>query len=402
MDQESVFYYQRELANLHQAREYFVQKFPKLAPFLATKGKDPDVERIIESLAILTAKIHQEMEQNIPCIAESLINIIAPNYTNALPSLCLQEFKLDTKAKKSKIIIPKGSCVKSTPVEQVACEFKTIYDVYLYALEITQACLTSYKQYHSLQLELAINQSGLRVCDLNLDCLHLYLGDDPYASATLLLFIHLYLEEIRILSYDTAEEFKIDTCGIERMGLEPQEGCLHYDDLGFEAFSLLREYFLIPEKFNCIRMRGLDVLKNCQATGFSIQFRFNKVLPKICIIRTDLFSLGITPIINLFSKSAEPIVNDHTKDGYRIFMDRARLDAYEIVQVRQVKAHNNDGARRILLWLFFENVCLRSYARAFGPDFSDPISKILFAILGIKGHKIAKNHHERPQPPSFS
>ena len=89
MNNEDVFFYQKEIAHLYKTRECFTKKFPKLAPFLATDSKDPDIERIIENLAVLTAKIHQEMEHNIPYIAESLLNIIAPNYTNPLPSLCL-------------------------------------------------------------------------------------------------------------------------------------------------------------------------------------------------------------------------------------------------------------------------------------------------------------------------
>ena len=121
MNNEDVFYYQKELSYLYQTREYFVKKFPKLAPFLALDSKDPDIERIIENLAILTSKIHQEMEQNIPYIAESLLNVLSPNYTNPLPSLCMQEFFLNKDSKKNKIIVPKGSRLQSITIEQIEC-----------------------------------------------------------------------------------------------------------------------------------------------------------------------------------------------------------------------------------------------------------------------------------------
>lgn len=348
MNNEDVFYYQKELSYLYQTREYFVKKFPKLAPFLAIDSKDPDVERIIENLAILTSKIHQEMEQNIPYIAESLLNIVSPNYTNPLPSLCLQEFFLNQDSKENKIVIPKGSSVHSAAIEQVECEFRTIYDIYLHPISIDEVFMISEKQYHTLDLRLKVNKPNLKICDLGLECLNLYLGDDIYTSTTLLLFLHLYLEEVKIICFDTSEEFKINPYNIKNIGLDSNESCLNYDDLGFEAFSLLREYFFIPEKFNFIRIEGLDVLKDSQGTNFSIQFRFNKAFPKNCIVRADLLSLGITPIVNIFSKNAEPIINDHTKDGYRIFVDRAHLDSYEIVKINQVRAHNSDSGRRIL------------------------------------------------------
>ncbi|MBT0742913.1 type VI secretion system baseplate subunit TssF, partial [Campylobacter lari] len=115
MTQDDIYYYQKEISYLNQTRKIFIDKFPKLAPFLSHDSKDPDIERIIENLAILTSKIHQELDQNIPYIAESLINILSPNYTNILPSMCMQEFQFNENSKLNKLIIPKNSIVKSIP-----------------------------------------------------------------------------------------------------------------------------------------------------------------------------------------------------------------------------------------------------------------------------------------------
>ncbi|EAJ8460953.1 type VI secretion system baseplate subunit TssF, partial [Campylobacter jejuni] len=108
---DNIFYYQKELEYLYEKREYFIKNYPKLTPFLAYDSKDPDIERIIENLAILSSKIHQELDENIPHIAESLINIVSPNYTNPLPSLCMQEFKFEQNSKENNLIIPKGTLI---------------------------------------------------------------------------------------------------------------------------------------------------------------------------------------------------------------------------------------------------------------------------------------------------
>ncbi|TLD80010.1 type VI secretion system baseplate subunit TssF [Helicobacter sp. MIT 11-5569] len=349
MNQDNIFYFQKELAYLYETRKLFTQKYPKLAPFLAHNSKDPDVERIIENLAVLTAKIHQEMDQNIPYIAESLINIVAPNYTSALPSLSMQEFQIDEKSKEKHIFIPKGTYVKSIPVNKCECIFKTIYDVFLYPLSIEDAFLGSDKQYQTFNLSFKINANkDFNICDLDITRLNIYLGDDVYTSSSLLLYIHLYLKELKIVSLDTNEEFKLSIYNIKTMGLSPSESTLSYNELGFEAFSLLREYFFLPEKFNCIAITGLEVLKGCLGKNFSIEFKFDKHLPKNCILRKELFSLGVTPIVNVFQKSAEPIINHHNRDGHRIFIDRNQLDSYEIINILQVKAHNSDTGRRML------------------------------------------------------
>lgn len=345
---DNAYYFKKELAYLYEQREQFVKRFPKLAPFLGHNSKDPDVERIIENLALLSAKIHEELDQNIPYIAESLINIVAPNYTNALPSLCMQEFILESNSKENYCYIPKGSNVYATPLNRCVCTFKSVYDVHLYPLNIDSVILGSEKQYYTMDLTLNITKENLQILDLNLQKIHLYLGDDAYTSTTLLLYLHYYLQDLRILCKETNESFKLGSHALKAMGLSGGESMLSYNDLGFEAFSLLREYFFLPQKFNFIAIENLEILKDCKGKSFVLEFRFSKPLPKYCLVRKEIFSLSATPIINIFEKSAEPFIHHHNKDSYRIFMDQTQQDAYEIIQVKQVKAHSGSGGRRIL------------------------------------------------------
>ena len=51
-----------------------------------------------------------------------------------------------------------------------------------------------------------------------------------------------------------------------------------------------------------------------------------------------------------------------------------------------------DFFNHYILWLFYEIISIKGYSRSFSPDFSDPISKILFAMLGINDKKIAKQY----------
>lgn len=347
MDKENIFYYQKELDYLHKSKETILEFYPKLAPFLDKNSKDPDVERIIENLAILTSKIHKELDENIPYIAQSLINILSPNYTNSLPSLCLQEFAFEKNAKENKILIPKSSILKSKPVDKIECEFKTTYDVYLYPLEIEEVFLNNEKKYHSMDIKLKINKENTKLSDLNLERINLYLGDEVYVSTTLLLYIHLYLQELSII-LENNEEIKLNPYYIKTMGFNSNESVIKYNDLGFEAFSLLREYFFIPQKFNFIGIENLNILNNISDLSFTLRFKFLKALPKECIPKAHMFSLAVSPIINIFEKSAEPIINNHTKDAYKIFIDRTHEDAYELIEVIQVKAHSNIGEVKIL------------------------------------------------------
>ena len=345
-NENNVLYFRKEMAYLYEMRELFIEKFPKVAPFLNADSKDPDVERIIENVAILTSKIHQELDENIPLIAESLINIVSPNYTNPVPSVCIQEFSLKSDSKKNSTIVPKGSVVVSKPVNDVKCKFKTAYDVYLYPLKINKTYLSNNKSDYVLNLELNITKDEARLSDIDMNRINLYLGNDVYMSSTLVMWMKTYLKKIIVFCSDSDETFNIPTSSIEVMGLSDK--LLDYEDFGFEAFALLQELFFMPYKFNFIMIKNLDMLKSSGSRNFTIKFVFDRDFPNGYIPRIEHFSLFSTPIINLFEMSAEPILNNNKKNGHRIFLDRAKIDAYDIVQVTKVVAHNSDTGRRVL------------------------------------------------------
>ena len=345
-NENNILYFHKEMAYLREMRELFIEKFPKVAPFLNTDSKDPDVERIIENLAILTSKIHQELDENIPLIAESLVNIVSPNYTNPIPSVCIQEFSLKSDGKKNYAIIPKGSVVVSRPINDVKCKFKTAYDVFLYPLKINKTYLDNNKSDYILKLELSITKDEISLSDIDLNRINLYLGNDVYMSSTLVMWMKTYLKKIIIFCSDSGETFSIPTSSLEVLGLDDK--LLDYEDFGFEAFALLQELFFMPYKFNFISIKNLDILKSSGSRNFTIEFVFDRSLPNGYFPRVENFSLTSTPAINLFDMSAEPILNNNNKNGYRIFLDRAKIDAYDIVQVTKVVAHSSDTGRRVL------------------------------------------------------
>ncbi|MDY4399635.1 type VI secretion system baseplate subunit TssF [Helicobacter bilis] len=344
---KNIFYFRKEIDYLQKTRELFINKYPKLAPFLACNSNDPDVERIIESLAILTAKINEELDGNIPSLAESLINILMPNYTNSLPSFCIQNFNLKPDSKDNNVFIPRHTSVVSSPVQSVRCEFRTIYDVMLHPLKIYNVDVGSEGKYTTFVIDIETTQDHLTIADINIKYLNLYLGNEIYTANTLLLWLLQYVKDIIILSYDTHTNFKIPTHCLQPMGFNRNESVSDNDDLGFSAFILLQELFFMSEKFHFIHLEGLEALKDVKSKKMGIKFIFNKELPKNCLPRANQFSLFATPAINLFSTQAEPILLDHSRNTHRIFVDRMHEQAYCVIQILKVKAHSNDTGRRV-------------------------------------------------------
>ena len=58
-------YYQDELTYLRELGREFAQAYPGVAPMLAERGGDPDVERLLEGVAFLTGKIRQKIDDEL-------------------------------------------------------------------------------------------------------------------------------------------------------------------------------------------------------------------------------------------------------------------------------------------------------------------------------------------------
>ena len=90
MSQTLFHYYERELTFLRQMGAEFAEQYPKVAARLLlepTRCEDPHVERLIESVALLAARVHLRIDDDFPEISQALLNIVCPHYTRPIPSM---------------------------------------------------------------------------------------------------------------------------------------------------------------------------------------------------------------------------------------------------------------------------------------------------------------------------
>ncbi|MBI1987927.1 MAG: type VI secretion system baseplate subunit TssF [Nitrospinae bacterium] len=98
MRDELLAYYERELTFIRQMGAEFAEKYPKIAGRLqleADKCEDPHVERLIEAFAFLAGRIHHKLDDELPEITESLLNVLYPHYLAPIPSMSIVQFVLD-------------------------------------------------------------------------------------------------------------------------------------------------------------------------------------------------------------------------------------------------------------------------------------------------------------------
>ena len=351
-------YYESELTFLRQIGAEFADKYPKIASRLlleTDRCEDPHVERMLEAFALLAARVHLRIDDDFPQITEALLNILYPHYLRPVPSMTVAQFHSDPESGKltSALNIPKGTVLYSRPVEGVPCKFRTSYDATLWPFKISQAqWLTPDRVRPALRAsEAAVLRVELECFPdvsfekLELDELTFYLNGE--SSVVHALYELLCRNCVRILLRDpnkpkTATR-ELSVRNLQPIGFGENEDVLPYPRRSFMGYRLLQEFFAFPEKFFFLNLKGLSQLHPAGCTSkaellfmispFEQDGRHQRL--EVAVNERTL-RLGCTPIINLFSQVAEPILVDQTRYQYSIVPDARRRQTMEIYSVDEV------------------------------------------------------------------
>ena len=110
MDTRILRHYESELTFLREMGSEFAEAYPKVAARLGMESSevvDPYVERLIESVAFLSARVQLEMELQFPAFTRHLLEIVYPHYLAPTPSMMIVAFQPDATNLRENIRQPK-------------------------------------------------------------------------------------------------------------------------------------------------------------------------------------------------------------------------------------------------------------------------------------------------------
>jgi type VI secretion system protein ImpG len=363
---ELLTYYERELTYLRQMGADFAEKYPKVASRLLlepSRCEDPHVERLIEAAAFLAARVHLKIDDEFPEITEALLTVLYPHYIRPIPSMSVVQFHLDPEQGKISggLPIPRGSMLYSRSVEGHPCKFRTCYDTTLWPLSITGAqWLTPDRLKPAIKAAdaaaaLRVEVSCLPDADfakMGLHSLRFYLNGESNLVHTL--YELLCNNCIQILIRDLAPNSRkppivVPAGCLRPVGFADDEALLPYPRHSFSGYRLLQEYFTFPEKFFFLELTGLHALEKA---GFGPRIELVFLISSFeraeraqmleLNVSAKTLSLGCSPVINLFSLTAEPILLDQTDFEYPVIPDVRRRHALEIFSIDDVTSIDRD------------------------------------------------------------
>lgn len=368
-------HYNEELRFLRQEGVAFARENPQVASRLGLHADaitDPFVERLLEGVAFLSARIQARMDRECAEFAQQALARIAPSFCCVTPSMTTFSFHPDYTSPESQRgrTIPKGSIVQSyisgldRPVQ-----FVTARAVHLLPLRIAHAeCsravaglpnaaaqrLISAAAVINLKFEteantvlgdLAKKQTG---SDSSEEPLTMSLGGDAPLAFGLQHALLADAVQVLLIAHDGhlshVIELPLNSLRMPDMG--EGQAMLPPDLGGLQGLRLLREYLAQPANFLALELYGLAQLaKRCPAArSFQVVIGLQKV-PQFLLGRVtpELFHLFATPAINLYSKRLDPIPYDLGSSTQWVLVDRIKPNAHHLFSLSAVHAVSGQG-----------------------------------------------------------
>lgn len=324
-------YYQSELTALRQLGRRFAERSPALAPFLGQTGRDPDVERLLEGFAFLTGRLRQKLDDELPELSHSLMQLLWPNYMQPLPAFSILQFD-PLKLAGPALRVQRDTPVDSVPVDGVQCRFRTCYPTDVQALDLVDLTYSVKGDGALLSLRLELSGEG-HLGELDLSCLRMHLAGERYISQTLYLSLLRNLESIELVPLDEDGKpipgvngmpmaFRMPGDRIQPVGFAEDEALIPYPLNTFRGYRYLQEYFAFQDKFLFVDVTGLELLAALaedtlkHVRGLELRFDIRKSGVQRLRPTLDNVKLHCTPIVNLFKHDATPIRLEGKQDEY--------------------------------------------------------------------------------------
>jgi type VI secretion system protein ImpG len=343
--------YERELVTMRQLCREYAERYPKVAAKLQLGGEtcdDPHVERLIQSVALLCARVSKRLDDSYPQFTEALLNLLFPHYLRPFPSCAIVRFLPSTDGNVANV--PRGTLLESAPVRDVQCRFRTAYDVAPPAAAIAAARFDAViRAPSSTRLPAgAAAAIGIEFTSAGTAgtpaFLRLYLDGDASFCAALRDALFMRTVSAYVQADADGTWRPLAAIPVAAVGFADDDALIPFDARSHRAYRVLAEYFAFPDKFNFvdIDLAALRARLPPDCTRFTLHLALAGIPPgsdqarMLAGLSAQSLLAGCTPVVNLFSQPAVPIKYDERTAEYSVLAHSAQAAGYEVYSVDRV------------------------------------------------------------------
>jgi type VI secretion system protein ImpG len=336
-------YYIDELTYLRELGREFALAHPQAAPLLAEAGTDPDVERLLEGFAFLTAQLREKLDDEQGYYNQQLIQLLWPQYLRPIPSATVVQFTALPRIARETKAIPAGTQVGSRPVDGTSCTFTTTSEVVLSPLSLSECELRTVP---SPQLRLRLRTlPGTGFNAITQDRLRIYLTGER--AVTRALYVCL-LGCLKGISLRRADGTVVDSAlRVEPVGFSEEEALVPGMERSFPGLRLVQEYLAFPQKFMFVDIVGIRQLQALGSAGVvDLVFELDRLPTDMPPVSAANVQLQCTPAVNVFPHEADPIRYDPRRTTFKLRpagADPRHFEVYRIESVRGIDRSSGES-----------------------------------------------------------
>jgi len=348
--------YERELVIMRQLCREYAERYPQVAAKLQLGGEtcdDPHVEHLIQSVALLYARVSKRLDDSYPQFTEALLNLLFPHFLRPFPSCAIVRFVPSANGVAVGTgTIPRGTLLESAPVRGVQCKFQTVYDVTSSPAAIASAWFDAVIRApsstrlppgaaSSIGIEFA---SATAIPSTIPATMRVYLDGDASFCAALRDALFMRTASAYIQTETDGTWIPLTTIPIAPVGFSDDDALIPFDARSHRAYRILVEYFAFPEKFNFfdIDLAALAARLPADCTRFMLHLALSAVPPRsdqariLAGLSAQNLLPGCTPVVNLFKQPGAPIGYSERTAEYSVRAHPVRAAAYEVYTVDRV------------------------------------------------------------------
>ena len=384
MDPRIIDLYNDELLHLRTEAAEFAREFPDRAGRLSLDGnrvEDPYVERLIEGVAFLAARVRLKLEAQYPVFTQQVLEVLFPGWLAPSPSACVLKLAADTANPKllEGSEVPRGSLVVGSlrGNDEVRCDFLTARALMLWPLAIGQvqyvaakpelaaAAFNGERPASSLRVELVL-QGDADLSKLPLDVLPLYVAKSDAFGAQLMELLAGRCMAVAVSTDPSGRRVQawLRGASVRQLGFDDDEAMFPVPVRGHAGFRVLKEYAALPDKFRFIEVAGLaSALSGLKGKRLFLTFYFSGAFARLeSAVKADALALFCVPAVNLREQSLDRVDVTPGQTEFHLIADRMRPRDKEIVQIVELRGGGSGSERKFQP--IFESVAAGKLASA--------------------------------------
>ena len=366
MDPRLLRAYNDELAYLRAGAREFGEEHEAVAARLGLKtptDPDPYVERLLEGVAFLGARVQLKLQDQFPEFTQHLLNAVQPHYLAPMPSICIAGFepKEGDPALLDGYTVPRGTALTALASDHnnAPVQFMTGHATTLWPLKVTEAeylssraSIAAFAAVANVRADAGLRLRFETIAGAPMDKLSIKEGVSIYLDGSEAvpgeLYRQLIGEAVAVIARDPASAAGVGSWTTlplpEQVGFDDDEALLPVEMRSFRGYRLLSEFFACPERFLFARLKELRRAFARCSKACDVIILFSRSAPVLAgAISATNFKLHAVPAINLFEKQLGRVqITPHTHE-FHVVPDRTRPLDFEVFRINEVQAVVGDG-----------------------------------------------------------